>query len=132
MAEIGTGTVLKKVTTAVAEVLNIERSGKEREMIDCTDLDDTTRQWASAGIVESGTISITILYDPADVTHVALLTDIDAGTSAVYNIEYTNTGADVATATMFPVSFDLSGMEVGGRYEATVGFKITGAWTEAS
>lgn len=124
------GLLLKKGVTAVGQLTTLDRSGLEAEQMETTDLSTTDKTYAWNGLVEPGTISGTLLFDPDLVTQSVIETDLKAGTSATWSITYTDGTPATDTFTATPTKFDITG-SVGERTEATFEMKISGAITRA-
>lgn len=86
------GCTIKKGSTQILNVTSIQFGGRQREMIDSSDLDTDDLTYV-AGQMEPGEISLTINYDPADATHVALFTDLDDKSADTYTVTYADAAA---------------------------------------
>ncbi len=122
------GATFSKVSTAVINLTDISRSGTAGGVMETTTLSSTggKKTFQTSGVFDEGEISISFNWDPSHASHIAIVTDWQAGTSAVYNLVFGN--SDTFQATMFPISMDwTNSLSDDGKLEATATFKLTGA-----
>ncbi len=122
------GTLIKKGAVAIVDVANFELSGFERILAETSNLDDAWATYISSGLVDGGEVSFDILYDPADTSHKAFITDMTDGSADTYTITFADTGASVWSFSAIAKSFGVTGStkdKVIGRCV----LKITGAIT---
>jgi len=125
------GLTLKRVATAVGQITALDRSGLEAELMETTDLSTTggkTYKWN--GLIESGSVSGTLLFDPDLVTQTVFETDLYAGTESSWVITYTDGTPETDTFQAIVTKFDITG-SLGEKIEATFELKITGDITRA-
>ena len=65
------GSASPSIFTNIANVENIDESGDSRDQIEVTNLDSTAKEFAP-GLVDFGTVVISINYDQEEATHVTL------------------------------------------------------------
>ena len=120
------GFVLKKATTAIGEVVNINPPAISMETFEKTNHDSTAKEFGSVGIYEVETFDITINYLPATD---AILADVIAGTSASYSITWPDTGETLWTFTATPTNFKPEGAAANSPdgLQAVVTFRPSGA-----
>lgn len=127
------GTELYKGTsgagTAIAQVQSISGPGLSLDTEDVTSHDSTNAWEEVVGtILRSGEITLDVVYDPANATHVALWTDMVSRAAATYTLVF----SDSAT-TEWAFSAYVTGFEPGaphdGALTASVSMKPTGDMT---
>lgn len=130
---VGQGTILKNGSTTIAQVVEVDGPEVTVGTKETTNLSSTSKTYR-AQLPDSGTVSATIQYDPADTTHVALTTLINTWpqAAAAYSVTF-NTAAttDKATFSAILTKFKPKGMNEDDNLEADIEFKITGLviWT---
>lgn len=97
---ISVGTTIKNVAgstnTALVTGLNIDDG--TLEMIDVTVLSNTTgRREELAGLIGVGSVTVDILFDTADATHVLFVTRMNAGTIDSWLITFTDGASKTLT-----------------------------------
>ena len=99
--------------------------GESVTMIDSTDLADTTMQ-RIAGLLDSGEVSLSLDWDPAQASHIALRTAKDSRAFAEFIIVWPDTGAEVFTFNAF-VSAMSPSASVNDKLTMSATLTITGA-----
>lgn len=92
----GKGTLAKleisSVFTSIGKVTSIKVPVSSTEMIDITELTDSTKK-VLPGLQTNDELVISGNFDPADTTHIKIKTDQDAGTSGNWKIIFADPGA---------------------------------------
>jgi|SRR6516162_6489662 len=133
---VGQGTILKMTITtltAIAQVVEIDGPDITVPSIDKTNLADVIHRYR-AGLPDSGKVTATIQYDPADATHVALTTAANQWPQApvVWNQVFNTTGGPHMMAyTAFLTKFHPKGMNSDDNLEADIEMQIDGAVTSS-
>ncbi len=126
------GVTLKQAGTVVGQIIALDRAGLEAELMETTDLATTggkTYKWN--GLLEPGTVSGTLLFDPDLATQLSIETALKAGTEQTWLITYSSSpDVDSDSFTGIVTKFDITGA-LEGRVEATFEVKITGDITRA-
>ena len=88
-ATSGFNTVLKKGTTALGEVSDLNGPSESRNWIDATHLtsDNQAKEYV-AGLIDSGQVTGTLNFLPGNATQAALRTDMLAGTKDSYSLTF--------------------------------------------
>jgi hypothetical protein len=127
------GTILKATIgsslTALAQVLSIDGPSMEQGTRETTHLGTVSWKTFAGTISDGGEISATILFDPADSTHAAMITAITTTVAFVWNLIFADTGAGTFSFSGILTKFATTGMEVEANLEAQITIKITGAVT---
>jgi len=128
MAIFAQGTTIKKVSTLIVGATTIN-AGLTADVVDVTDQDSTLsfREYI-AGLRTGGQITFDINYDPDAASHAALITDLKAGTSAVYNIAMTDPTPTTYSVTAVPVGFEITA-PIDAQLTASVTLQTTGVVT---
>jgi predicted secreted protein len=118
------GTALEMDGTEIANVTGISGPGLTLDTEDVTTHDQTTAWEEAVGtILRSGEVTLDIVYDPADATHVALITELEAKTTAAFDLKFPD-------GTMWEFDACVTGFEpdapVDGALTASVTLKING------
>jgi hypothetical protein len=118
------GTALEMDGTEIANVKNISGPGLTLDTEDVTTHDQSTAWEEAVGtILRSGEVTLDIVYDPADATHVALITEMEAKTTAAFDLKFPG-------GTMWEFDAFVTGFEpdapVDGALAASVTIKIDG------
>jgi len=124
------GTLIKKGITAVVDVFDFDWSGMEHASAETTNLDDVADTFVTT-TYNSGELSFSIMYDPADVTHQALFTDLLDGSIDAYTLNLSNAGADSIGGNAFVKSLSVNG-STKEKVVLRCTLKFTGALTPAS
>lgn len=86
---VGMGTIFKKGTTAIGGLTSIKGLEITADTIDSTVLDATGGYRTFVGsLKDAGEVSLEGYFDPSQ--HEQFLTDLEAGTSGAYSIEFTD------------------------------------------
>lgn len=121
----GLGTILKKGSTAIAEILSISGPSMTRDTIDKTVLDNTGNGFREyiTGLRDGGTLSFDMLFSKAGYT--AIKTDFMNDEAESYSIELPDTPATIISfdglVTDFPLDIPLNDV-----MKCSVSIKITG------
>jgi len=124
----GAGALLKKGSTTIAEVTNIDGPGLTRDTF-VTTYHGGTWQEAVAGLPDGGEISIDLNWLPANTTQTVLHNDMTA-TAQTYNLLFTDAATTTWTFTALVTAFSPAA-PVDGKLSATATFKLTDAITFA-
>jgi hypothetical protein len=116
------GTTVTVGTTTLSDILDVNYSGGTVELIDVTDLSDTTRS-KLAGYVDTGSISVTANFD--DATHDALVTLADGG-SETCTVTFADTSTWSGSGTIDVAGFSVSS---GSGVTTTFTIHMLSAWT---
>jgi hypothetical protein len=122
------GTSVTVGGTTLTDVLDVNYSPGSTELIDITDLSDTTRV-KLAGYVDNGSISVTINWSAADYSALNTIAVAGAATNA------TVTFSDASTwSTLDGAILDMAGFAISGGSGVTSSFTIhqLSAWTFAT
>jgi len=121
------GTIL----VAVPQIRNLNGPDESIDVADTTNMDTVGgKRTFIPTLVNSGTISLEIEYDPDDVAHTSLITDAEAKTSRAFEITETDptpktkAGTGIITAVSFARDFS-------GVLMMNVSIQVTGAITHA-
>jgi len=125
MADTAKGTVLKKVSTAIGKIASINGVSVSATAIETTDLDAAAKTFI-AGPYDAGEVTLELRFEPDDTNHNQILTDLCAGTPAVYHIEWPDATSTDYQFTAFPTNFS-PGAAVDGELTCSVTLKATGA-----
>lgn len=124
--------ILRYITSAyVAIPLQRDVTGPSlaADVIDITTKDSANRvRERIGGLVDPGTVSFDILYDPNDTTHALLKTDLKARTVSNWKVEFGGT-ADFVIFPAFVIGFELQG-PMDGEMSANVTLQVSGDWTD--
>ena len=108
--------------TEITNVKSVGSAGQTRAQIDITNLRSTAREYRTA-LKDGQEMTLTIQYNGADATHVALKDDLDRGTAWNYRLELAD--GEIwdfsALVTSWLVEIDLDNVLM-----LTVGLKPTG------
>jgi predicted secreted protein len=120
------GTVLEMDSDPIANIRGISGPSLSLDTEDVTTHDQATAWEEVVGtILRSGEVTLDIVYDPGDDTHLALLTEYEIKSEAFYGLKFPD--ADVTT---WSFSALVTGFEpdapVDGALTASVTLKITG------
>ena len=130
------GTELYKGTntgTAYAQVLSISGPGITLDVSDVTTM-DSTGAWEEsvATIIRSGTIDMSIVFDPANATHKyaagGLSYDLVSRTAIVLTLIFSDSATTEWTGSAFVTAFQVDAPH-DGPLTASVSFKPTNQWT---
>jgi hypothetical protein len=132
---VGQGTVLKatisSTLTVIAQVTEIDGPAVEVGAKETTNLASTSKTYR-AQLPDSGTVSFTIQYDPANTTHTQLTAWANTWpqTLIVWNVLFNTTGgSDTAAFSAFLTKFKPKGMNEEDNLEADVELKLSGLVT---
>jgi hypothetical protein len=126
----GQGTILHFGASGLSQVVEVDGPEATVETKSTVNLSSTKKTYRAL-LPDGGTVSATIQYDPADLTHQALTTAINAwpqaptSCSVVFNTLNTST----ATFSAILVKFKPKGMNEEDNLEAEIELKITGTVT---
>ena len=130
----GQGTVLKFTVasslTALTQVVEVDGPDATVGTKETTNLSSTAKTYR-ATLPDGGTVTATIQYDPADSTHEALTTAINAWpqTAVAGSVIFNATGSHSAAFNCILTRFHPKGMNQEDNLEADIEFKITGIVT---
>jgi predicted secreted protein len=124
------GTVIKRGSTAIAQVSNIAGPGLSLDTEDVTSHDSTGGWEEVVGtILRSGEITLDIVYDPANATHknaaAGLIGDLVARAATTFSIVFPDVGHTTWSFDALVTGFEPA-MPVDGALTASVKMKITG------
>ena len=128
MAIFAQGTKIKKASTEIVGATTIT-TGMSADVVEVTDQDSSSnfREYMS-GLLTGGQITFDVNYDPDQATHVALVADLKAKTSATYNIVLTDPTPVTWSVTAFVVGFEVSA-PIDAQLSASVTLQTTGVVT---
>lgn len=126
-ATVGLGTLFKKGSNTIAEVVSIDGPGLEKAMVEATHLnsDSRFREFLS-GLRDAGEITLVLNFLPADTTHEELEDAYLANTSASYSITWTDSGLTVWSFTAFVTGLRPNATLDNEPLRSTVTLKLTG------
>ena len=128
----GAGT---EVFTDIGDVVSFAFSGESVEVIDATSFDDSEKEYISSGIVEGGEVSFEINYSGVDTQHIALRTDMRAGTQRNFKVKLNDQIATAPTTIAFSgfiTKLDGPSAAVGEAYKGSITIKLTGKATHTA
>jgi hypothetical protein len=110
----------------IAEVTNISGAGGTTERIDFTHLRSPGRRREyKPSFIESGVLTFTCQYIPADPSHILLLALLDSGEEvALREVFVDGSGWDYVG---YVAGVEKTGQDVGGKVQLNCSFQITGA-----
>ena len=110
----------------IAEVTNISGAGGTTERIDFTHLRSPGRRREyKPSFIESGVLTFTCQYIPADPSHIQLLALLDSGEEvALREVFVDGSGWDYIG---YVAGVEKTGQDVGGKVQLNCSFQITGA-----
>ena len=120
----GIGTVLKRATVAIADIVSINGPGMARDTVDVTTLSSTGgyREFIT-GLRDGGTLTFEVLFSKTG--YQALKTDFENDSAQAYSIELPDTDNTIigfnGLVTDFPVTIPLD-----DKVSVSVTIKITG------
>jgi predicted secreted protein len=121
------GTLIKRAGTTIPEVQSVSWDAGTQEYADVTHMESPNSYHERvATLKEGGTVSIEASYLPANAVHKALITDMQAGSSAAYTIVVPGTATWSFTAFVESVRFNAPH---DGKLGMSVSLKVTGAMT---
>lgn len=126
------GTLLQKqiatVYTTIAQRVKLDGPDASMGDTELTDLDSTMVQTGPT-LVDPGTFSGTLWYDPNETTHIMMTTDLLAGTSNQYKLVYPDGDTTPANVpfTGFVSKFKPTGMESKGYLQAEFEIRCDGS-----
>ena len=125
------GSLLKKAGTTIAAVSSLSGPNLQAETIDVTTHDSASaiREFVS-GLIDTGEISGTLVFDPNVATNIGLWNDLVARTSASYTIVYPFTGGvETVTFTAYVTGFGPIEAQPDGAVTANFTLKPSGVPT---
>lgn len=126
-------TVLKRGSTAVAEVTSLSCGGVKLDTVDVTAFGVAWKEFV-ATIKDMGEVTININYVPTNATHKnasgGLLYDLDQATATTYSIVWPDSGGTTWSFSAFVTNFAPTG-SVGSALTAAVTLRPTGTPTLA-
>jgi hypothetical protein len=127
---IGQGTIFKFGTTACSQVVEVDGPEATVDTKETTNLSSTSKTYR-AQLPDGGTVSATVQYDPADATHQAFHTAINAWPQAPTSCSIIFNTVNTSTATFSAIltRFKPKGMNEEDNLEAEIELKITGKVT---
>lgn len=130
-ATTGYGAILKRGSTAIVEMTDLQFPAVDRDMIDVTHLtsDNGFREFI-AGLINAGECTITVNYRPTNATHKQIITDLTTfpQVAQTYDIVATDSGASVWQGKLLVKSFRPQAPK-DGAFTAQVTFQATGPIT---
>lgn len=128
------GTAISVGGTTINKVKSIVFSGVTAETVDITTMDSTggVRECLQS-LIDPGTVNVTVQWDPADASHIALTTAIagDPQAASAIVITLSNSGTDTIQGNAFVTSWAPS-LDNENAAEMTFELKFTGALTYPS
>ena len=114
---------------AIPEVVNIQGPGGQANEIDVTDLNSTAKEFRM-GLQDEGSITMDILYIPANASHAALRAARAGQTLTGFQITFTDSPETNWQFNGFVLGFEISNA-VDDVTKASVTIRVSGAVTEA-
>ncbi len=114
----------------IAQVTSIGSVGRDRSLIDVTNLSSAAREYKKA-IVDGQELTIVIQYDPDDTGHAALLADVALETTLPYQVTFTDSPAQTVSFNGLVKNFTVNGIGIDEVLTANVVIKPSGALTFA-
>lgn len=129
MAKIGAyGAALKRGATTVANLRTLSGPSLSAETLDVSTHDGAGYREFVASLLDPGELTAEIVWDPANATHTAFITDLVARTITTWHVVWPDAGAaDWAFSAM--VTGFAPSAPVDGELSASVTLKISGAIT---
>lgn len=125
MALFGEKTKLYFDDTQIAGVYEISGPESSVAEVERTPLGATSKQFRPSCQIESGTVSFSFYYDPANATHVALRGQlVTSPTTNEYRMEYSD--GTTHTFDAFPTSINMTGTELESEVACEIELRITG------
>ena len=126
-----------QVYTAIPEVTSLQGPGGQANEIDVTDLNSTAKEFRM-GLQDEGSITMDILYIPANTAHAALRTARAGQTLTAFQIAFTDGSATSSPIAATRWQFDgfVLGFEISNAVDdvtkASVTIRVSGAVTEVA
>lgn len=117
-----------QVYTAIPEVTSLQGPGGQANEIDVTDLDSTAKEFRM-GLQDEGSITMDILYIPANTAHAALRAARAGQTLTNFQIAFTDSPITKWQFDGFVLGFEISNA-VDDVTKASVTIRVSGAVTE--
>lgn len=114
-----------EVFTAVAQVTRISGPSGKAGTRDVTHLDSVVKQKAGT-IADWGTITITVLFNPADTGHTGIRDKLKSAALTNFKLQF-NDGQTTPASILLPsivTGWNLTGFEVDGNVEAEIELEI--------
>jgi len=128
----GKGTLLQlsiaAVFTTISQRVQVTAPDMENPRIDTTNLDSTWRT-NRASLPDGKEVAMTIQYDAAAVTHAALWTSFQAGTTEAWKIIFADTGAAEVAWNGHIEKFSFGDADVDNLILANITITVSGAVT---
>jgi hypothetical protein len=118
-----------EVYTSIPEVNTLAGPDGSASEIDVTDLASTAKEFLM-GLKDSGSVTMEILYIPANVVHTALRANWDARTLTGFQITFTDSPATLWTFNAYVQNFAISA-GVDAALTGSITLRITGDITES-
>lgn len=118
-----------EVYTSITEVTNISGPGGGASEIDTTDLNSTAKEFR-LGLVDNGSITLSLNFIPANVQHALLRTKSISGVSTNFRLTFTDSPATLWTFAAFVQELSIEN-GVDGVTTGSVTLRITGSITES-
>jgi len=117
-----------EVYTAIPEITSLGGPDGEASEIDTTDLDSTAKEFR-LGLVDNGSINVSMNFRPAQTQHALLRTLSVSGAARNYRLTFTDSPATIWTFSAFVKGVPIEN-SVDGVTTASINLRITGAITE--
>ena len=125
---LGKGTIFNDGTGAVGKVRSLKLNVGQ-DVVETTAADTTTAR-TYVGTWSGATVSMSVLYDADDASHVRAEVDSADASANAYVLTFTDSGSDTAAFSGIMTSFS-PGMEFEGVWEADIDIQVSGdiTWT---
>lgn len=124
--------VFKHGSNTIGDIVSMTFGPKTRAEISATTTDSTAHEYRP-GLLDAGSISLTIMYDPADTNVTALEATMGTDTVEDFSLDLTSDAGTPVTKVFavegFVTSWELNGIEVDSLVQADIEIKCTGAIT---
>ena len=114
---------------AIPEISNIQGPGGQANEIDVTDLNSTAKEFRM-GLQDEGSITLDIMYIPANAAHAALRAARAAQALTTFRLTFTDSPLTTWTFIAFVLGFEISN-SVDDVTKASVTLRVSGAVVEA-
>lgn len=129
----GAGVVFKVTIsdslTAITQVIDITPPGMTHDTFEVTNLGSDAKQFEKTGIPDSGEVTLTLLYDPANVGHAELLTLFGSEDHNAMAIDLTDVGATVIAFDGLVTGWTPSQVKTDDKLTVDVKIKVNDATT---
>lgn len=122
----GSGVILKREGTAVAEVKGVRGPGMSRNVVDVTSFDSAGWREFISTLADGGTVSFTLNFNPSVTSHDNLYADFADGELHEYSLDFPDSGTSTLTFDCIVTNFEAGG-ELEQAVQANISLKLSGA-----